>query len=206
MSGGSAEARGAPPGRTHPPGWAIVDLDIQGQWTAGLAREPEDPGTGSPPRWHPHTPAMGRALTLSLRLHRRAPGLQKAESDGVDTALPGSAPLSGRGLLSCPGPWHGPRPGATGMRRKVPGWFSSRESTCSAGASRDMGSTPGSGRSPGGGHGCPLQYSCLENPMDRGAWRATAHGLVKSQTRLKRLSTHKVALRIAPGSHGTQAS
>ena len=119
MSGGSAEARGAPPGRTHPPGWAIVDLDIQGQWTAGLAREPEDQGTGSPPRRHPHTPAMGRALTLSLKLHRRAPGLQNAESDGVDTALPGSAPLSGRGLLSCPGPWHGPRPGATGMRRKV---------------------------------------------------------------------------------------
>ena len=46
----------------------------------------------------------------------------------------------------------------------------------SAGDARDVGSIPGSGRSPGGGHGNPLQYSCLENPMDRGAWRATIHG------------------------------
>ena len=41
---------------------------------------------------------------------------------------------------------------------------------------------PGSGRSPGRGHGYPLQYSCLENPMDRGAWRAIVHGVTKSQT------------------------
>ena len=46
----------------------------------------------------------------------------------------------------------------------------------------DLGSTPGLGRSLGGGHGNPLQYSCLENPMDRGAWRATVHGVAKSQT------------------------
>ena len=52
------------------------------------------------------------------------------------------------------------------------------------------GSIPGSGRSPAGGHGNPLQYSRLENPMDRGAWRATVHKVAKSQTRLKRLSTH----------------
>ena len=45
-----------------------------------------------------------------------------------------------------------------------------------AGDTRDMGLIPGLGRSPGGGHGNPLQYSCLENPMDRGAWRATVHG------------------------------
>ena len=45
---------------------------------------------------------------------------------------------------------------------------------------RDTGLIPGSGRSPGGGHGNPLQYSCLENPMDRGAWRATVHGVAKS--------------------------
>ena len=43
---------------------------------------------------------------------------------------------------------------------------------------------PGSGRSPGGGNGNPLQYSCLENPMDGGAWRATVHGVAKSRTRL----------------------
>ena len=47
---------------------------------------------------------------------------------------------------------------------------------------RDEGSIPGSRRSPGGGHGNPLQYSCLENPRDRGAWRATVHGVTKSQT------------------------
>ena len=48
----------------------------------------------------------------------------------------------------------------------------------------DAGSFTGSGRSPGGGHGNALQYSCLENPMDRGAWRATVHGVTKSQIRL----------------------
>ena len=44
----------------------------------------------------------------------------------------------------------------------------------------DLGSIPGSGRSPGGGHDNPLQYSCLENPMDRGAWMITVHGVAKS--------------------------
>ena len=48
----------------------------------------------------------------------------------------------------------------------------------------DLGLTPGLGRSPGGGNGYPLQYSCLENPMDIGAWRATVHGVAKSQTQL----------------------
>ena len=52
-------------------------------------------------------------------------------------------------------------------------WFSSKESSCNAGAAGGMGWTPGLGRSPGGGHGNPLQYSCLQNPKDRGAWRAT---------------------------------
>ena len=50
------------------------------------------------------------------------------------------------------------------------------------------GSVPGSGRSPGGGHGNPLQYSCLENPKDRGAWRARVPGVAKSWTWLKWLS------------------
>ena len=49
----------------------------------------------------------------------------------------------------------------------------------------DPGSIPGSGRSPGGGNGNPLQYSCLENPMDRGAWRATVHGVAESDTLCK---------------------
>ena len=60
----------------------------------------------------------------------------------------------------------------------------------SAGDVRDTGSIPGSGRSSGGGHGSPLQYSCLENPMDRGAWRTTAHRVAKSRAQLKRLSMH----------------
>ena len=53
-----------------------------------------------------------------------------------------------------------------------------------------MGSIPGLGRSLRGGYGNPLQYSCLENPMDRGAWWATIHGVARSQTQLKWLSTH----------------
>ena len=53
-----------------------------------------------------------------------------------------------------------------------------------AGAVGDAGSVPGLGRSPGGGTDNPLQYSCPENPMDRGAWRATVHGVTVSQTRL----------------------
>ena len=60
-----------------------------------------------------------------------------------------------------------------------PGGSDSKESSCDAG---DPGLIPGLGRSPGGGHGNPLQYSCLENPMDRGPWRATVHGVAKSQT------------------------
>ena len=59
-----------------------------------------------------------------------------------------------------------------------------------AGDIRDMSSIPGLGRSPGEGHGNPLQYSCLENPMDRGAWGTTVHGVTKSQTQLKQLSSH----------------
>ena len=61
-------------------------------------------------------------------------------------------------------------------RYGLPWWLSSKESACSAG---DMGSMPGSGRSPGDGNGYPLQYSCLENPMDRGVWRATVHGIAR---------------------------
>ena len=56
-----------------------------------------------------------------------------------------------------------------------------KASACNAG---DLGSIPGLGRSPGEGNGNPLQYSRLENPIDRGAWWATVHGIAKSRTRL----------------------
>ena len=62
-----------------------------------------------------------------------------------------------------------------------PGGSDSKESVCNAG---DLGSISGSGRSPGEGNSYPLQYSCLENSMDRGAWRAIVHGVAKSWTQL----------------------
>ena len=72
----------------------------------------------------------------------------------------------------------------------LPQCLSGKESVCNAGASGDMGSIPGWGRSPGGGHGNPLQYSCLENPMDRGSWRAIVQRVTESRTQLKQLSMH----------------
>ena len=64
--------------------------------------------------------------------------------------------------------------------------FSGKVSPCNAG---DPGSIPGSGRSPGEGNGNPLQYSCLENPMDREFWWATVHGVTKSRTRLSNVTS-----------------
>ena len=66
----------------------------------------------------------------------------------------------------------------------------------SGGDIRDTDSIPGLGKSPEGKHGNPLQYSCLENPMDRGAWWATVHAVTKSQTGLKQFSTHNLLLRV----------
>ena len=63
----------------------------------------------------------------------------------------------------------------------VPGGSVSKESSCNAG---DPGSIPGLKGSPGGGNGNPLQYSCLENLMDKGVWQATVHGVAKTQTQL----------------------
>ena len=67
------------------------------------------------------------------------------------------------------------------VNKYFPGGSYGKASAYNAG---DPGSIPESGRSPGERNGNPLQYSCLENPMDRGAWRATAHGVAKSRTRL----------------------
>ena len=62
-----------------------------------------------------------------------------------------------------------------------PGGLVIKNLPANAGDTEDVGSIPGLGRSPGGGNGNPLQYSCLENPMDRGAWQATVHRVTKSQ-------------------------
>ena len=66
-------------------------------------------------------------------------------------------------------------------------WLSGKESACNE---ENLGSIPGSGRSPGGGHGNPLQYSCPENPKDRGVWQAIIHRVAKSRTGLKEVSMH----------------
>ena len=75
-----------------------------------------------------------------------------------------------------------------------------KNSAASAGDVRDVDSVPGLGRSPGGGHGNSLQCSCLENPMYRGVWRVTVHGITKSQTWLKR---HKS---VSQGVHDSKMS
>ena len=69
-----------------------------------------------------------------------------------------------------------------------PGGTIGKERACQCRDIRNTGLIPGSGRPPGGGHGNPLQHSCLENPMGRGAQQATAHRVAKSQTQLKRFS------------------
>ena len=63
-------------------------------------------------------------------------------------------------------------------------WLGGKDSACNVGDARDVGFIPGSGRYPGGGNGNPLQYSCLENPMDRGIWWAIVHRVTQSQTQL----------------------
>ena len=77
------------------------------------------------------------------------------------------------------------------IKMGFPGGSDRRESACNA---RDPASILGSGRSPGEGHGYPLQYSSLENSMDRGAWQVTVHGVAKSQTRLNSFHFHFILL------------
>ena len=85
-------------------------------------------------------------------------------------------------------------------------WFSSKESACNAGVAGDTGSIPGLGRSPGEGQGNPLQYSCLDNPMDRGAWWATVYKVSKSWTRRKQLSRKTSMTRQVKITQATQIS
>ena len=96
----------------------------------------------------------------------------------------------GQGSLACYSPWgHSVRLNLAteklqqqqGIDVSFPGWLSGKESAC------NVGSVPGSGRSPGEGNDNSLQHSCLENPMNRGVWRASVHGVAKSQTWLSTL-------------------
>jgi len=72
----------------------------------------------------------------------------------------------------------------------LPRWSVVKNPPASAGDAKDKGSVSGSGRSPGGGNGNPLQYSCLENCMDRGSWQATVHVVAKSRTLSKHTHTY----------------
>ena len=72
----------------------------------------------------------------------------------------------------------------------LPQWLSGKGPACNARDTGDAGWIPRSGRSPGGGHGNPLQHSHLENPIDRGTWWATVCRVAKSRTQLKKLNTH----------------
>ena len=79
---------------------------------------------------------------------------------------------------------------STSQEWGLPRWFSGEEFTCQGRRCRRHRLDPVSGSSPGEGSGNPLQCSCLENPMDRGAWWATAHGVTKELDTTKQLSTH----------------
>ena len=106
----------------------------------------------------------------------------KARQDGfvlttsAKTLTPNKVPFTGPG---------GYEFGGVTFTLGLPRSLSSKEPSCNAGAVGDVSSIPESGKSPGGEHGNPLQYSCLGNSMDRGTWWATVHGVTKSQTRLK---------------------
>ena len=80
----------------------------------------------------------------------------------------------------------------------LPQWLSGKESAYSARAIGDLGSIPMSGRSPGGGHGSPLQYSCLENTMDRGVWWASVHRVASSLTQMNWLSMRPLRCVLLP--------
>ena len=105
------------------------------------------------------------------------------------------------GVLPCPPPGDLPDPVIKPMSLMFPAlagrffttsatWEAPYKVSLNEGASGDAGSIPESERFPGEENGNPLQYSCLENPMDRGAWWTKVHGVTKSQTRMKQLSMH----------------
>ena len=91
--------------------------------------------------------------------------------------------------------------GLTPVMRGFPGGSVVKNPPSNSGVPGDEGLTPEMGRPPGGGNGNPLQYSCLENPIDRGAWQATVHGVTKSQTQLSDQHPHFLCSDYLPSSH-----
>ena len=89
----------------------------------------------------------------------------------------------------------------------LPRWHSGKESTCNAADARDMVSISGSGRYPGERNGDPLQYSCLENPMERGAWQARVHGVTREldTTEHGHMHTHTMLSLFKVDGKGTQS-
>ena len=96
----------------------------------------------------------------------------------------------GQGGLACCSPWDHIGSDTTEQLSNNKVVLVAENPPANAGNVREAGSIPGLGRSSGGGHGNPLQYSCLEIPMVRGAWQATVHRVTKSQTQLKWISMH----------------
>ena len=129
------------------------------EYWSGLPWTP--PGDLSNPRVKPRFPALQANSLLS-----EPPGKPKNTGMGSLSLLQGIflTQKFNQGLLNC-----------------FPGGSDGKASACNAG---DPGSIPGSGRSSGEGNGNPFQHSCLENPMDGGAWLATVHGVAKSRTQL----------------------
>ena len=139
-----------------------------------------------------HTQKRGRARVAVVQRHHAHGGLAAL------TALTTRSPLNGN-PLQCSGLGNPTDRGARQLQSirsqrvghdwatkpqwnlAFPGGSAVKNPPVNAG---DTGSVPGPGRSPGEGNGNPLQYSCLENPMDRGAWQATVHGVAKSQIQL----------------------
>ena len=101
--------------------------------------------------------------------------------NSVSTIFPQSACLTPHACISGTLCWTDPPVSLGNHSLGLPGGSDGKESTCNAG---DLGSILGLGRPPAEGNGYPLQYSCLENSMNRGDWRATIHGVTKSRTRL----------------------
>ena len=139
-----------------------------------------------------HSPApsllmhvFGRVLGLSSNRDRDRGPLGSLEAWKFHIVI--RAHICGVSALSL-WSWHDPH--FTNETTDAPSWLSGKESTCNEGDIRDAVLIPKSGRSSGGGNGSPFQYSCLGNPMDRGAWWATVHGVAKSWIRLSDWAQH----------------